>query len=119
MPADGILTMTGTGKAGTAFLGHGMGKMDGPATVKLRVRSASGGAGQIDCYPNGLGDESGRNSTFFNVKEGDWHELTVDISARGPLGTMRLFLPATSDKPVEIDSIEVTPANRSAQRWDF
>jgi arylsulfatase A-like enzyme len=119
VPADGILTMTGTGQANAAFLGHGMAKLNGPAVVKLRVRSATGGAGKIECYPKSVGDPTGMTSAAFDVKAGDWQEVTVELTDKAPLGTMRLFLPATPDKPVEIDSIEVRPAAGSAQRWDF
>jgi hypothetical protein len=58
-------------------------------------------------------------SAAFEVKPGDWQELTVELTDKAPLGTMRLFLPATQDRPVEIDSIELKPASGSPQRWDF
>jgi arylsulfatase A-like enzyme len=118
-PAAGILTMTGTGKSSAAFLGHAMPKISGPAVVKLRVRSAAGGAGKIECYPKSAGDPEGMFSAAFEVKPGDWQELTVELTDKAPLGTMRLFLPATQDRPVEIDSIELKPASGSSQRWDF
>jgi hypothetical protein len=118
-PAGGILTMTGTGKSSAAFLGHAMPKVTGPAVVKLRVRSAVGGAGKIECYPKSAGDPTGMFSTAFEVKPGDWQDLTVELTDKAPLGTMRLFLPATPDRPVEIDSIELKPASGNPQRWDF
>ena len=49
----------------------------------------------------------------------DWQEVTIDLGTEGILGTMRLYLPATSDKPVEIDSIELKPAKGNGQKWDF
>jgi arylsulfatase A-like enzyme len=116
---EGIVTVNGTAAAGTAFLGHGMAKMNGPAIVKLRARSATGGTGKIDCYPNTSADDTGMTSTPFEVKPGDWQEISVELSNKAPLGTMRLFLPATKSGAVEIDSIEVTPSKGTAQRWDF
>ncbi|WP_146850037.1 sulfatase [Brevifollis gellanilyticus] len=113
-PADGILTMKSTGKAGAGFLGHGMAKMQGPATVKVRVRSASGGAGKVDCFPKGAGDPEGMHSTPFEVKAGDWQELSVSIKSAGLLGTLRLYLPDS-----EIDVIEVAPEKGKPQKWDF
>jgi arylsulfatase A-like enzyme len=116
---DGVVTITGTAAPGTAFLGHGMAKMNGPATVKLRVRSAAGGAGRIDCYPHGAGEPDVVTSTSFEVQSGGWQEISVDLSNKAPLGTLRLFLPATKSESVEIDSIEVSPQTGGGQRWDF
>jgi hypothetical protein len=110
----GILTMKGTGKAGTAFLGHGMAKMNGPASVTLRVRSEGGGAGKIDSLPQGAADPSVIHSSAFEVKAGEWQELKIELIEKGALGTLRVYLPDG-----EVDFIEVAPANGKAQRWDF
>jgi arylsulfatase A-like enzyme len=112
--SEGILTMKGTGKPGTAFLGHGMAKINGPATVKLRVRSERGGAGKIDSLPQTSADPSVIHSTPLEVKAGDWQELKVELTDKGSLGTLRLYLP-----DAEIDFIEIAPANGKGQRWDF
>lgn len=115
---DGVLTMTGSGKAGTAFLGHGMGKSTGPAKLSFRVRSTSGGAGKVEWLPNGAGDNSGSQSVPFELLAGDWRELTVDVPTTGPLGVIRLYLPA-HDKPTEVDWIELTSKSAKPQRWSF
>ena len=112
--ANGILTLKGSGKPGTAFLGHGMAKTTGPAVVKLRVRSTTGGAGKIDSFPNGSADATGMVSVPFDVKAGDWQELKIEWAASGPLGTLRIYLPDG-----DIDFIEVVPAKGKAQKWDF
>lgn len=112
--SEGILTMKSTGKPGTAFLGHGMARMNGPATVKLRVRSEAGGAGKIDSLPHTSADPSVVHSSALEVKAGDWQELKIELGDKGPLGTLRVYLP-----DAEIDFIEVAPANGKAQRWDF
>jgi arylsulfatase A-like enzyme len=111
---DGILTMKATGKPEVSFLGHGTGKMTGPATIKLRVRSQTGGAGKIETFPKSSGDPTGMVSTPFEVKPGDWQDLVIDVKSPGPLGTLRLYLPDS-----DIDSIELTPAKGRAERWDF
>jgi len=118
---DGVLTMTGTGKPGTAFLGHGMGKLGGPATVQLRVRAAVGGAGKIEWLPNGAHDPTGAQSVPFDVPAGDWQTLTVEVPAQGPLGVVRIYLSAGEGKPVELDWIEVRGKGPGAKlpRWDF
>ncbi len=115
---NGILSVEGAGKTGAAFLGHGMAKMQAPAVVRLRVRSAAGGAGKIDCLPNTSADPSGLVSTPFEVKAGDWQDLKIDLTHKGSLGTLRLYLPVDA-KPVEVDSIEVAPVKGKAQRWNF
>ncbi|MBK8035913.1 MAG: sulfatase-like hydrolase/transferase [Verrucomicrobiaceae bacterium] len=111
---DGILTMKATGRPEVSFLGHGTGKMTGPATIKLRVRSQTGGAGKIETFPKSSGDPTGMVSTPFEVKPGDWQDLVIDVKSPGPLGTLRLYLPDS-----DIDSIELTPAKGRAERWNF
>lgn len=113
--ANGVLTMTG--KNTGAFLGHAMGRSTGPATVKLRVRSASGGAGRIEW----LGDANAGaqpQTVAFDVRAGDWQELTVNVPAKGLLGTTRVYLPATGGG-AELDWVEIAPKGAKPQRWDF
>jgi hypothetical protein len=110
--------MTGTGKAGAAFLGHAMGKATGPVVVKLRLRSAAGGAGKVEW----LGDATAGaepKSVAFNVPAGDWQEVSVQVPAEGLLGTTRLYLPTNA--PLELDWAEIRGKGAGArpQRWDF
>ncbi|OYW75770.1 MAG: hypothetical protein B7Z37_11755, partial [Verrucomicrobia bacterium 12-59-8] len=93
---------------------YGMAKMNGPATVTLRVRSELGGEGKIDSFPNTAADPSVIHSAALEVKAGDWQELKIELSDKGPLGTLRVYLPDG-----EIDFIEVAPAMGKGQRWDF
>ncbi len=116
--ANGILSVEATGKGGQPFLGHGMARMNGPAVITLRVRGAVGGAGKIDWLPNTAANAAGLVSTPFEVKAGDWQELKIAVNMRGPLGTMRVYLPAEA-KPVELDFIEVKPFQGVAQKWGF
>ena len=112
--ADGILSMKATSKPGTAFLGHGTAKMTGPATVKLRVRSATGGAGKIESYPKGSGDPSGMIAAPFEIKAGEWQDLTLKLNTAQPLGTVRAYLP-----DADIDFIEIAPDKGKPLRSDF
>ncbi len=112
--AGGILTLKATGRAGTAFLGHAMGKLSGPAKITLRVRSHAGGAGKVESYPNRSGDEAGMVSLPFEVRPGDWHDVKLEVTASAPLGTVRVYLPDS-----DIDSIEIAPAKGKVQRWEF
>ena len=47
----GVLTVTGQAQPGTAFLGHGAGRMEGPAVLKFRARTSAGGAGKVESRP--------------------------------------------------------------------
>jgi len=112
--SEGVLTIKSAGKPGAAFLGHGMAKMDGPAVVTLRVRSTAGGAGKIDSLPKTSADLSVVHSVPLEIKAGEWQELKVDLPEKGPLGTLRVYLP-----DVEIDFIEVKPVSGKSMRSDF
>jgi hypothetical protein len=115
------LVVTATSKPGTVFLGHGMGRLAGPVTFQFRVRASAGGPGKIEWLPGGAGDPEGSQSTPFDVPGGDWQTLSVEVPARGPLGVVRLYLPASEGKPVEVDWIEVSGkgSTSNSQRWEF
>jgi hypothetical protein len=116
---NGVLTMTSKSQPGAAFLGHAMGKASGPAVVKLRARSAAGGAGKIEWLPAGAATASADvKSVAFDVAAGDWREVAVDIAQPGPIGTLRVYLPAQS-APVELDWVEVQAKSAKAERWEF
>ncbi len=117
--AGGVLTMKAIGKPGAAFLGHGMAKLEGPVTVKMRVRSAVGGDGRVESFPKGSADSSVVHTATLTMKAGDWQEVQTTISDAGPLGTMRVYLPATMTQAVEIDWIEAQPKKGKALRWEF
>ena len=110
----GILTFKATGKPDAAFLGHGTAKMTGPASVKIRVRSQSGGAGKLASYPNGSASNEGMIAVPFEIKAGDWQDLKMDLPTQAPLGTLRLYLP-----DAEIDCIEVAPVKGKPMKSDF
>ncbi len=116
---DGVLSVKGTGKAGAAFLGHAVGRLTGPATIKMNVRSAVGGSGRIDCLPKGAGDDSQIVTTPFELTPGDWQEISVEVKHSGPLGVLRLYLPVSSTTLVEIDEIDIQPANGRGETWSF
>lgn len=113
-PHDGMITLKAIGRPGTAFLGHAMARMHGPAALKLRLRSQGGGAGRVNCFPNGSADENGMSSTPFQVSAGEWQDITVDLTQKSLLGTLRLYLP-----DCDIDSIEVAPQTGAPARWNF
>lgn len=116
---SGALVLTGNARAGTAFLGHGMGKAVGPVQLKLRVRTSSGGAGKIESLPNGATDPTVSASVPFDIPAAnEWREISVEFPAKGSLGVVRLYLPV-NDKPLELDWVELSGKNLKPQRWEF
>ncbi len=111
----GVLTVTGKSKA--PFLAFAAGKFSGPAVIKFRVRSAGGGAGQVEWLPAPkLTDQA--KSVPFVLTGGEWQELAITLPASGPLGVLRLYLPADKE-PIQLDWVELSPAGGKSQRWDF
>jgi len=113
---DGIVTVTGKGAA--PFLGMAVGKENGPATIQLRARCASGGQGRIEWLPSGVASNAANaKSVPFSLSGGDWQEVSVDVPAQGPLGIVRVHLPAQT-QPVEIDWIQLK-TGKKPRRWNF
>jgi arylsulfatase A-like enzyme len=110
---DGIITLRGEGDA--PFLGVSAGTA-GPATVTLRARCAGGGKGKVTWLaPAQKQTESPPVS--FTLAPGDWQTIGVNLPAQGPLGTLRLYLPA-HQQPVDVDWIELKGAGQP-RRWNF
>ncbi len=109
---DGIVTVTGKGDS--PFLGVGAG-MSGPAVLKFKTRTVNGGSGKIEWLSPG-GDAKAK-STPFTLKPGDWQEVSVDIKADGPLGILRIYLPAQK-QTVDVDWIELKSGDKT-KRWEF
>ncbi len=105
---DGIVRLTADGA--DPFLGFGLGQTAGPATLKVRLRSPSGGPGKFESIGAGK-DPAAARSVAFTVAPGEWQELTVELPVKGPLGIVRLHLPATQ-QAVEIDWIEITAGGK-------
>lgn len=53
----------------------------------------------------------------FALKGGDWEVVTVNVPAKGPLGILRVYLPAQK-QPVEVDWIELKGSGKR-RRWGF
>ena len=112
---DGVLIVKGTGAA--PFLGFAAGKLSGPATVSLRLRSAAGGEGKIEWRATPQAAEA--TSVSYNLPRGAMQTVQIEIPAAGPLGILRVYLPA-AQQPVELDWIEVqSKADGKPHRWDY
>ena len=112
---DGILTVKGTDTA--PFLGFAAGRQNGPATVTLRLRSATGSDGKIEWLSSPAASDA--KSTTYMLPGGAMQTLNIAVPATGLLGILRIYLPATS-QPVEIDWIELqSKSEAKPRRWDF
>jgi arylsulfatase A-like enzyme len=107
---DGIVTVFS--EVAEPFLGVAPG-VSGPARVTFRVKSATGGSGQVGWVPPG--EKESRQP--YDLPAGGWSEVSVAIPATGPLGIVRIRLPEAA-LPIELDHVELTGENRS-RRWDF
>jgi arylsulfatase A-like enzyme len=109
----GIVTVRGM--RGAPFLGVGAGT-DGPAVVSFHARSAGGGPGKVEwLMPSTTPDPA--HTTPFTLAPGDWQTVTVKVPASGPIGILRIYLPAQR-QPVEVDWIELKSPTRT-RRWEF
>jgi arylsulfatase A-like enzyme len=104
------------------FLTNAKVRADGPAKVRLRIRTQNKGTARLQWRSEGQEKfpENGQSKTF-EVAGGDWQELSVPLAVEGRLVHVRFFLPDRK-RPVEIDWIEITPTggiDKEKLRWDF
>ncbi|MEI6231833.1 MAG: sulfatase [Planctomycetota bacterium] len=110
---DGIVTIKG--KSDAPFLGVAPGT-NGPATVTFRAKCSDGGEGKVEWMPSAANTASAK-SLAFTLKAGDWQEIKIEIPATGPLGILRIYLPAQK-QPVSVDWIDLKSATKP-HRWEF
>lgn len=110
---DGIASIKATGAA--PFLGVGPGAT-GKVTLTFRARCALGGDGKVEWIPPGKAAADAK-SVPFALKPVDWQETVVEVPAQGPIGILRIYLPAQK-QPVDIDWIELK-GDPKPRRWDF
>ncbi|MEN3943898.1 sulfatase [Prosthecobacter sp. SYSU 5D2] len=104
------------------FLGNASVKANGAVTLKMRARSAKGGAGSIHW-------RTGDQETFVNdvnileyamTGGGEWQDITLELPIKTSLAGFRLFLPAAK-VPLEIESLSVITKNdgKPVKVWTF
>lgn len=124
---NGVLTVTGSSEK--SFLGVSVAG-DGPAVVRLRVRTKGGGDGKIEWLDPKLDPKATTpavQSVPFAWSEDDWREITVNVPAEGRFGILRVYLslssqqrPPAQQRPVEVDWIEFSrPGRAPPRRWAF
>ncbi|MDF1659294.1 MAG: sulfatase [Verrucomicrobiales bacterium] len=115
---EGALRVTPTGE--TPFLGTAQVKLNGPITLKMRMKSADGGSGQIqwrtaqqDGFP-----EEGQRVKYTVAGGSEWEEVTVEIPVKGMSGTIRLYLPGSA-MSTEFEMIEFLSGGGAKKAWSF
>ena len=93
---------------------------EGPATVKLRLRSGKAGKGIVQWRAEGQDTFPKDQTASFETAGNDWQEVAVPLKATGKIVHLRLFPPA-GKQPVAFDWIEIGSegADGKPQRWDF
>jgi hypothetical protein len=84
--------------------------------ITFRVRCLEGGAGKVEWLQAGSKPDPA-NFVPFTANLGDWQTVKGAIPAKGPLGIVRIYLPAQR-QPVEVDWVSLQGKGK-ARRWDF
>ncbi|MDP4625322.1 MAG: sulfatase [Akkermansiaceae bacterium] len=111
--SEGNLVITGEGAA--PFISYGTGKS--AMSVNLRARSTAGGKGKIEWLPTPTAKKQAK-TVEFNLKAGEWTEISHPMPEGGDPGIIRIYVPASS-APVELDWVELKPLKGKSKRWDF
>ena len=109
-----------TGAAGRqSLLVNSKLRITGPAELKLRVRAKSDGTGRLQwrTVDQELFPKTGQDQSF-KITGGDWQELSVPLAIEAQVVHLRFF-PPKKKSALEIDWIEIKPAQGKPERWDF
>lgn len=119
---DGAMRVTLEPGKRRPFLGTAQVKHSGPLTLQLRVRSASGGAGQVQWKTVSQPDFPAEGQIVpFTLKGGsEWQDLSLTLPIEGEIQIIRLYLPAEKS-PVDVASIRyVNPeGGKLVREWNF
>jgi arylsulfatase A-like enzyme len=115
---EGALRVEADGRA--PFLGTAQVRLTGPLTMKLRIRSSSGGPGRVqwkladqDTFP-----KSGQRVDFAFTGGDQWQDITVSMPVQGKPAIVRIYLPADRS-PVEIQTIQFGGQGSEEKAWSF
>lgn len=115
---EGAIRVEAAGR--TPFLGTAQVRHGGPITVRLCVRSAAGGPGEVrwkSADEDGFPDDE--RVVPFTLQAGDsWQVVRVELPVERPPQIVRVYLPAKRG-PVEIRSLEFRGQGAKCQKWDF
>ena len=81
--------------------------VEGPLTVRLRMKCATEGPGQIFwAAPQSPHMDEARSRHFQIIHDGRWHDYAVPLDVNGPIAQMRLD-PGTAPGSIELAGIEL------------
>lgn len=126
---DGALRVEKDGRfpfLGTAQLRN----FEGPLKVSMRLRGPAGKAqirwmkeGQEEFPEQGGaqqgGAQQGQSVDYTLSGDGDWEDVALELPIEGKPRLVRIYLPATDDSAVEIESIEFQGSAGSKRAWSF
>ncbi|QDT44492.1 Arylsulfatase [Gimesia alba] len=104
----------------TPFLGTAQVKLPGPLTLKLRLRSATGGFGKVQWKTAAQETFPRTGQTVeYSFKGGkQWQDVNLPLPVEGKPGIVRLYVPA-GESPVEIQTIRFTGKGSGEKSWSF
>lgn len=102
---DGVLRIQSSGN--DPYLASPPIQVKGPLTVNLRVRCATGGAGQLFWVTAAAPEAAEARSQFFKlIHDGQWHDYSVPLSAEGTVTRLR-FDPGEAPGRIEVEKMEL------------
>lgn len=104
----------------TPFLGTAQVRLVGPLTLKLRLRSKTGGTGKVQWKGADQEKFPRTGQTIeYSLKGGDeWRDVELKLPVEGKTGIVRIYLPV-EDSPVEVQSIQFTGKGAGEKNWSF
>ena len=110
---NGIITLKAAGL--DPFLGVGVAQHKGTAEITIRAKAPKGGNGKVT-WANGLPN---LGTVPFELKAGEWSELSLKLPSAGSLGILRVHLPAKG-QAIQVDTITISSADgKTTQTWNF
>ncbi|WP_299460432.1 sulfatase [uncultured Gimesia sp.] len=104
----------------TPFLGTAQVKLEGPLTLKLRIRSTAGGTGKVqwktadqETFPR-----TGQIVEYAFKGSEEWQDVELKLPVEGKTGIVRLYVPADAS-PVEFQSIRFSGKGAGEKSWSF
>ncbi|MCH9778007.1 MAG: sulfatase [Planctomycetes bacterium] len=114
----GAIQIEGTGR--TPFLGTAQVKLSGPLSLKLRIRSTSGGTGKVRWKTAGQEGfpQTGQAVDFTLKSSKEWQDVIIKLPVTGKPQIVRLYVPATKE-PIEIQTIQFIGKGAGVKKWTF
>ncbi len=109
-------------KGNSTFIAKAGFQLEKPVIVNVRLKVKSAGQGRVQWRTQGQRTFPAQSQIqSFEVKEGDWQELKIQIDSKGKLIHLRFYPPGNGNE-ISIDWIEVGSKDNSPKgrkRWDF